>query len=122
MPYTHFSDKEIAKMDSMLKSKTSPKQIWKQVQHDRERSGSSGPSLAAVYRFTCGRSYKRNAKEKRGSKSKVPKNMLRIANAEHIKLLKAATNETGSDTRYSAIQKNPRKIQMRLAPRVFGVG
>ena len=25
-------------------------------------------------------------------------------------------------TSYSAIQKNPRKIQMRLAPRVFGVG
>jgi len=61
MPYTHLSDKEVAKMDDMLKSKKSPKQIWKQVQHDRKRSGGSGPSLAAVHRFTGGRSYKRNA-------------------------------------------------------------
>ena len=49
--------------------------------------------MAAVYRFTGGRSYKRNTKEKRGCKSKVPKGILRIANAERIKLLKAAAND-----------------------------
>ena len=83
---------EVEVLDAMLRKKSTPQAAIKKLQRGRSKDRSKGPSESAVYAFWSGKSYARNNEERRGRKSKVPPRIVRVANAERVKLLKSANN------------------------------
>ena len=88
----HLSKREVQVLDGMLRAKAEPKDALKKLQLARCKDRTKGPSKSAVYAFWSGKSYVRNKAERRGRKTKVPPGIVRIANAERLKLLKGAKN------------------------------
>ena len=82
--------KEVEVLDAMLRKKAARQAAIKKLQLARSKDRNKGPSESAVYAFWSGKSWARNKPERRGRKSKVPRHIVRIANAERIKLLKDA--------------------------------
>ena len=88
----HLSKREVQVLDGMLRAKAEPKDALKKLQLARCKDRTKGPSKSAVYAFWSGKSYVRNKAERRGRKTKVPPGIVRIANAERLKLLEGAKN------------------------------
>ena len=61
------SARELVRMEMALKKGATPAQVARTLQAARAALGGEGPSLPAVYRFARGFTYKRGAKERRGS-------------------------------------------------------
>ena len=86
------SSAEVASLDAMQKDGRAAGDILETLQKRRRKAGKSGPSEAAAYRAMGGKSYKRNAKEKRGRHSKVPLNFVKVASQVRLRLAKAANS------------------------------
>ena len=91
----HFSGRELAIMDRMVKKRKPPKQIIAAMVRGRKSGKIAPPSESAVYRYLKGETHQRDAPEKRGVSSifgpremnvydKVRKTLLEEAENEHV--------------------------------------
>ena len=114
----HMREDEVAKADRLQKKGFETRKIVEKLQRGRSRTRDCGPSQSAVYRFLQGTTYVRNRRESRGRKRRMPMGVVTIANAERLKLIKAAKNNylvTWADIHKST--KNVLKSQGRLTRR-----
>ena len=89
-----FSQMEVVRMDALQKTKLwTPKEILAKLTSARKRRHESGPSAASVYRFLGGETYVRGREETRGRPSKLPADMVKIANRQRRRLIAEAKNE-----------------------------
>ena len=90
---SHLSTDEISLMDQMQKQGKEPKAIVARIQANRARMELSGPSSSTVYKFLAGQTHNRGRSETRGRDSKMPEGLVRVANAQRLKLIKEAKNQ-----------------------------
>ena len=88
-----FSTDELATMDRLVAKGAEAKKIVTNLQAKRARRHEPGPSPSAVYKFLAGDTHQRDKSETRGRPSKLPRGLVREANAQRLKLIRAAKNE-----------------------------
>jgi hypothetical protein len=109
------SAKEVATADQLQKRGVEATVILEKLQRSRSRLRDHGPSKSSVQRLLSGSAYVRGRSEARGRKPKMPKGIIRTANAERLKLIKSANNDylvTWADIRKAT--KTALKAQGRL--------
>ncbi len=115
----HLSPKEVRTMDALQKQGKTPQEVLAKLQAARAKRGAGGPSANAVYRFMSGETYERGRAESRGRPEQLCTDLLvKTANAERRKLIRAAGNEyvvTWEDV-HAATQKTLRDRGV-LSPR-----
>ena len=89
----HFSPRELALMDGMLKKREKPKKIISALLRGRKRNKVAPPSKSAVYRYLSGETYQRDASETRGVSSIIGEREMKVYDSVRTKLLKEAEND-----------------------------
>ena len=77
----HLNTAEVNLINKKQKKGVEPQKILATLQRARAKKGETGPIQSAVYRLLEGSTYQPDAKETRGRPSKIPKTMVRVAEA-----------------------------------------
>ena len=84
----HMSAAELATIDKMRREGKEVSAILRKLQADRLKKEGTGPSESALYRYLSGEVYVRGAADERGRPDALPKNLVKVACKERLKLAK----------------------------------